>query len=51
MEFFKQLLSLDFIPHRFCHLWNQRILWLHVVSDGPLIPLVPKVFSLPEWIL
>src|SRR5271170_7460141 len=34
MEFFKQLLSLDFLPHGFCYLWNPRILWLHVISDG-----------------
>jgi PAS domain S-box-containing protein len=34
MEFINQLLSSDFMPHGFCYLWNPRILWLHVVSDG-----------------
>lgn len=34
MEFFRQLLSLDFMPHGFCYLWDPRILWLHVISDG-----------------
>jgi PAS domain S-box-containing protein len=34
MELFKQLLSLDFMPHGVCYLWDPRILWLHVISDG-----------------
>ncbi len=34
MEFFRQLLSPDFMPHGFCYLWDPRILWLHVISDG-----------------
>lgn len=34
MDLFKQLLSSDFMPHGFCYLWNPRILWLHVISDG-----------------
>ena len=34
MEFFKQLLSRDFTPHGFCYLWDPRIVWLHVISDG-----------------
>ena len=34
MEFFKQLLSLDFMPHGSCYLWDPRVLWLHVISDG-----------------
>ena len=24
----------DFMPHGFCYLWNPRIVWLHVISDG-----------------
>ncbi|MGB6387308.1 MAG: hypothetical protein WBD25_00300 [Terriglobales bacterium] len=53
MEFFKQMFSLDFMPHGFCYLWNPRIVWLNLISDDliALVPLVPKVFSLPEWIL
>jgi PAS domain S-box-containing protein len=34
MEFFKQLLAPDFMPHGFCYLWDPRIVWLHVISDG-----------------
>jgi len=34
MEFFNQLLSRDFRPHGFCYLWDPRIVWLHVISDG-----------------
>jgi PAS domain S-box-containing protein len=34
VEFFKQLLSPDFMPHGYCYLWDPRILWLHVISDG-----------------
>ena len=28
------LLALDFMPHGFCYLWDPRIVWLHVISDG-----------------
>jgi PAS domain S-box-containing protein len=34
MEFLKQLLSLNFMPHGFCYLWDARIVWLNVISDG-----------------
>ena len=34
MEFFEQLLSRDFTPHGFCYLWDPRLVWLHVISDG-----------------
>jgi len=34
MEFFKQLLSPDFMPHGVCYLWGPRMVWLHVISDG-----------------
>jgi PAS domain S-box-containing protein len=34
MGWFQQLSSPDFMPHGFCYLWNPRILWLHVISDG-----------------
>src|SRR5258708_27429616 len=26
--------SSDFMPHGYCYLWDPRILWLHVISDG-----------------
>jgi PAS domain S-box-containing protein len=26
--------SSDFMPHGYCYLWNPRILWLNVISDG-----------------
>lgn len=38
MNFFQPLLSPDFMPHGFCYLWDPRIVWLPVISDG-LIPL------------
>jgi PAS domain S-box-containing protein len=25
--------SNDFMPHGYCYMWNQRLVWLHVVSD------------------
>jgi PAS domain S-box-containing protein len=34
MGWFQQLLSPEYMPHGFCYLWNPRILWLHVISDG-----------------
>ncbi len=34
MGFIQQLLSPDFMPHGFCYLWDPRIVWLHVISDG-----------------
>ena len=34
MEFLGQLFSSDFMPHGFCYLWDPRIVWLHVISDG-----------------
>jgi len=34
MEFFEQLLSRDFTSHGFCYLWDPRMVWLHVISDG-----------------
>ncbi len=29
-----QLFSSDFMPHGTCYLWDPRIIWLHVISDG-----------------
>jgi PAS domain S-box-containing protein len=34
MEWFRQLLSPDFMPHGYCYLWDARMVWLHVISDG-----------------
>jgi len=34
MGLFKELLSPDFMPHGFCYMWDPRIVWLHVISDG-----------------
>ncbi len=34
MEFFRSLLSPDFMPHGYCYLWDPRMVWLHVISDG-----------------
>lgn len=34
LEFFRHLLSPDFMPHGYCYMWDPWIVWLHVVSDG-----------------
>jgi PAS domain S-box-containing protein len=34
MNFFQQLFSPDFMPHGYCYMWDPRIVWLHVISDG-----------------
>ena len=34
VQFVAQLLSSDFLPHGTCYLWNPKIVWLHVISDG-----------------
>jgi PAS domain S-box-containing protein len=34
MELCKNLLSPDFMPHGYCYLWDPRMVWLHVISDG-----------------
>jgi PAS domain S-box-containing protein len=51
MGFSQQLLSSDFMPHGFCYLWDPRIVWLHVISDGLIalsyycIPLILIYFT------
>jgi hypothetical protein len=37
MEVFKHLFFSDFMPLGFCYLWDPRILWLHVISDGLIV--------------
>jgi len=34
LESIRQLLSLDFMPHGYCYLWDPWIVWLHVLSDA-----------------
>ncbi len=35
MDTLKELFSSDgFMPHGYCYMWNGRLLWLHVISDG-----------------
>lgn len=35
MEFLKWLFSSgDFMPHGYCYLWDTRLVWLHLISDG-----------------
>jgi PAS domain S-box-containing protein len=34
MDFYRQFFSSDFTPHGFCYLWDPRIVWLNVISDG-----------------
>ena len=33
LEFFKKILTSDFLPHGTCYLWNPAVLWLNVISD------------------
>ena len=34
LDFFKQLVSPDLMPHGYCYLWNPWLVWLHVISDA-----------------
>jgi two-component system NtrC family sensor kinase len=34
LETLKSLFSSNFLPHGTCYLWDPRIVWLHVISDG-----------------
>ena len=34
MEFLRHLFSSGFLPHGTCYLWDPKIVWLHVISDG-----------------
>jgi PAS domain S-box-containing protein len=48
MEFLKSLFSEDFMPHGYCYLWNQKLVWLHVVSD---LLIALAYFSIPITLL
>ncbi len=51
MGIMRHLLSSDFMPHGYCYLWDPRIVWLNVVSDGLItlsyycIPIVLVCFA------
>jgi PAS domain S-box-containing protein len=34
LDFLKASISASFLPHGTCYLWNPKIVWLHVISDG-----------------
>jgi hypothetical protein len=35
MDLLKHLVSSsEFMPHGYCYMWNQALLWLHLVSDA-----------------
>lgn len=34
IEFWKNVLSSDFMPHGVCFFWNPEIVWLHAISDA-----------------
>jgi PAS domain S-box-containing protein len=34
VELTQPLFSNDFMPHGYCYLWDSRMVWLHVISDG-----------------
>ena len=54
MGLWHHLLSSDFMPHGFCYMWDPRIVWLHVISDGLIalsyycIPVHPHLFHSQE---
>jgi PAS domain S-box-containing protein len=62
LDLLQRLFASDFLPHGTCYLWDPRIIWLHVISDGlitisyycipiALIYLVQKRRDLPfNWI-
>lgn len=33
IDFFKRLVTSDFMPHGHCFFWRPDVLWLHVISD------------------
>ncbi len=35
-QFFRQLLSTEFMPHGMCYLWDPAVLWLNVIADGAI---------------
>ena len=49
MDFFRQLFGAgEFMPHRYCYLWNPGLVWLHVISDS-LIAI--SYFTIPFTLL
>jgi signal transduction histidine kinase len=34
LDFFRKLLTADFVPHGYCMRWSPEVIWLHVSSDG-----------------
>ena len=35
MNFFEKFFSPEgFMPHAHCYLWETRVMWLHIISDG-----------------
>ncbi len=35
-EFFRHLLSTEFMPHGMCYLWDPAVLWVNVISDAAI---------------
>jgi signal transduction histidine kinase len=44
LDFFRSLLSDDFMPHGQCMRWDPAVLWLHVLAD---LAIVASYFSIP----
>jgi len=36
MDHLRALLGTQFLPHGSCYLWNQHLIWLHVISDSAI---------------
>lgn len=34
VDFFRRLVSSDFLPHGHCYFWQPGLVWLHVISDA-----------------
>lgn len=48
VEFFRRLLSHDFMPHGHCYFWRPEILWLHVISD---LLIMAAYYSIPVMLI
>ncbi len=49
MDFLRQLFGPgEFMPHRYCYLWNPGLVWLHVISDTLI---AASYFTIPFTLL
>lgn len=49
MDFLRQLFGPgEFMPHRYCYLWNPGLVWLHVIFDTLI---AASYFTIPFTLL